>query len=350
MSQETFSRRKLISAAATACVLPAVPAMAANVPEITFTTYGGNYENFFRKEVIPGFEAKYGCKVKLAVGLSKDWLAEIRASGKDRAPYDVVMFNDIWSAQLRKEDYFAELDPKKIPNLANARYTFNNAAGKKVAVIVNIDPVGLAYRTDLLKTPPKSWAELWDPKYKGMLGLYTLTNSIGAMTVFTASYLKYGDQKHYREGMDRVFSLKPFKLSDFSGDMEKLLTMGEVQIAPMSAPGINRLKKKGVPVEFVTPKELLMMFEQVFSVHRASKQSELAQAFVNYVLSKEIQEKFVKVFYATPGVTGIEIPADVKPYMPVGPEDMHLIKVWDWNDFNSQKPKLVRYWNQNVNR
>lgn len=47
-------------------------------------------------------------------------MAEMRASGKDKAPYDVLMFNEIWSAQMRREGYMLPLTPAMIPNLDNA--------------------------------------------------------------------------------------------------------------------------------------------------------------------------------------------------------------------------------------
>src|SRR5438045_4018920 len=49
---------------------------------ITVTSYGGAWEEFVRGTVVPGFEKKHpGTKVELAIGLSKDWVAKLKAAG-----------------------------------------------------------------------------------------------------------------------------------------------------------------------------------------------------------------------------------------------------------------------------
>ena len=57
-------------------------------------------------------------------------------------------------------------------------------AGAPIATVL---PIGIGYRTDLVKTPPKSWHDLWDnPEFKGKIGLYTFANSAGKMELLLA--------------------------------------------------------------------------------------------------------------------------------------------------------------------
>ena len=78
------------------------PAVAAERPKLVVMCFGGAYQNFFETELIPEFSKANDVDIVLAIGLAKDWMAEMRASGKDKAPYDVLMFNEIWSAQMRR--------------------------------------------------------------------------------------------------------------------------------------------------------------------------------------------------------------------------------------------------------
>ena len=51
-----------------------------------------------RKEIVPAFEKEHPkINVRLDVGLAKTWLANLRASGVDNPPYDVMMTNEIWA-------------------------------------------------------------------------------------------------------------------------------------------------------------------------------------------------------------------------------------------------------------
>src|SRR5262249_46366134 len=51
---------------------------------LVVTSYGGPWEQFMRSTIVPAFEKEYpGVKVELAIGLSKDWVAKLKAAGKD---------------------------------------------------------------------------------------------------------------------------------------------------------------------------------------------------------------------------------------------------------------------------
>ena len=327
-----------------------VPSLAQARETLVMTCYGGAYQSFFESEIIPEFSKKYDCDIKLAIGLAKDWLAEMRASGKDKAPYDVVMMNEIWANQMRLEGYFAPLDESKIPHMKDAFVVFKDKKGANSGIIGVIQPAGIAYLTDKVSNPPKSWKDLWKPEYKNKLGLYTATNSMGGEFLLTVGDVWFGDQKQTSKAIDKIKELKPFKLSEFSGDMEKQLTLGEVEIGVLDTPAIARLKKAGVKIGWSEPAEHMIMFEQVFSVHTGSKHKELAHAWINYLLSPEIQTKFVRRFYTTPCTKGVEVPEDLKEYIPVGPDGVSRIKVFDWEYFNANKSRIIREWNQKIAR
>ncbi|MGH6944273.1 MAG: twin-arginine translocation signal domain-containing protein, partial [Geminicoccaceae bacterium] len=50
---------------------------------LVVNSYGGRYEDFMRSSIIPGFESESGAKLEVAVGLGKEWLAQLRAAGVD---------------------------------------------------------------------------------------------------------------------------------------------------------------------------------------------------------------------------------------------------------------------------
>ena len=326
------------------------PAVAAERPKLVVMCFGGAYQNFFETELIPEFSKANDVDIVLAIGLAKDWMAEMRASGKDKAPYDVLMFNEIWSAQMRREGYMLPLTPAMIPNLDNAMMQVKDPTnGDVLGVIGVIQPAGLGYRTDLLPNPPKSWKDLWNPEYKGQVGLYTLTNSLGAMTVLSVGKVWFGDEHKYDEAIDKIAELKPFKQTDFSGDMEKLLSLGEISVGVIDMPAVARLRQQGLPLGWVEPEEHMVMFEQVFSIHKASKYPDLAAKWIDYILTPEVQEKFTKRFVTTPAIKGGTVPDELKTEV-LGPEAVSRIASWDWNAFNDAKARLIRVWNQKINR
>lgn len=314
--------------------------------ELVVTCYGGAYQEFFEKELIPEFEKKHNVKVKLAVGLSKDWIAKMKASaGSDSAPYDVIMTNEIWASMLRKEGFFDNLPADKIPNLQNVAVRNKDDNG----VIGVMQPIGFAYRTDLVPNPPKAWKDLWKEEYKGQLGLYTITNSAAMMTLMAVATSFTGDQNQTDLALDKMKELKPFKQTDFSGDIEKLLSRGEISIGILDSPAVARLQKQGLPVKWVEPEEGMVMFEQDFNVVKTSKVKDAAYEYINYMLSDEVQTKFVNKFYVTPANKNVKIPADLVSSIPISGDKIKKIWLWDWDAINAKKEDIVSRWNREIN-
>ncbi len=76
--------------------------------------------------------------------------------------------------------------------------------------------------------------------------------------------------------------LKPIKLVDFTGQMEKMLLSGEVSMGVIHDSGVYRYEGQNQPVDFASPSEGVMALEQVLNVTPGSKVKELAFAYIDY--------------------------------------------------------------------
>ena len=65
--------------------------------------------------------------------------------------------------------------------------------------------------------------------------------------------------------------LKPIKLVDFTGQMEKMLLSGEVSKASSTISGVYRYDGQNQPVDFASPSEGVMALEQVLNVTPGSR-------------------------------------------------------------------------------
>jgi putative spermidine/putrescine transport system substrate-binding protein len=131
---------------------------------LVITSYGGSWETFLRDVIVPPFEAQTGAKVELAVGLSRDWMANLRAAGRNNPPYDVVIANETWISSGRLENRFVALPEDKIPNLAKVHPALRMP--DDIGVLGLLNPLGIAYRTDLVTTAPTAWVDLWNEEYQ----------------------------------------------------------------------------------------------------------------------------------------------------------------------------------------
>lgn len=313
---------------------------------LTVTSYGGTWEQFMRGTIVPAFEKEHpGLKVELGIGLSKDWVAKLKAAGKDNPPYDIVITNEVWAAPLRADGYYTKLTA--VPNLKDVAP--NLRIKDDTGVLALVGPIGLSYRTDKIKTPPKAWKDLWTiPEYKGKIGIYNIVNSAGQMFICLTSKIWTGNDKDIDTAYKKIAELKPFKQTDFSGDMEKLLIQGEVLVGILDMPAAIRLKKAGAPIGWVAPSDGLIMFEQDVAVTAGSKNKTAAFSYVNWMLKKETQEMWLRQFYWLPANTQVKMPDDLRPLFGATQADIPKIFLWDWLWINDQRAKLVDRWNKEM--
>jgi len=311
------------------------------------TSYGGAWEEFMRDQVLPPFEEMTGATVELAVGLSRDWMANLRAAGRNNPPYDVVIANETWISAGRLENRFVSLPEDRIPNLAKVHPALRMK--DDIGVLAMLNPLGIGYRTDLVATPPESWLDMWNEEYRGQIGIYNIANSAAPMFLMMLAVIETGDPTNYGIGFDMIKELTPFKQSDFSGDMENLLVQGEIAVGILDSPAAARLKQQGVPVEFVVPTEGMFMFEQNMNVSAGSAVEDLAFEFVNYMLDTDTQTLWAENYWVTPANVEVVIDGDLAELIPVTAAEIDQIHQWDWAWLNAgPREDMVNRWNREI--
>ena len=339
--------RTIAIAAVLLCGSAAVAQQEYQGQTLTVTSYGGSWEEFMRNVVVPPFEEMTGATVELAVGLSRDWMANVRAAGRGNPPYDVVIANETWISSGRLENRFVSLPEDSIPNLAKVHPALR--LEDDIGVLGLLNPLGIAYRTDLVTTPPESWLDLWNEEYRGNVGIFNIANSAAPMFLMMLALIETGDAQNYDVGFQRIRDLAPFKQTDFSGDMENLLVQGEVHVGILDSPAVARLKQQGVAIEFVIPTEGLFMFEQNMNVTVGSDVEELAFEFINYMLDTDTQRLWAENYFVTPGNVEVQIEGELAELIPVTADRVGEIHQWDWLWLNAgPREDMVARWNREI--
>ncbi|MEX2535567.1 MAG: ABC transporter substrate-binding protein [Trueperaceae bacterium] len=349
MSPTIFKKLALVASMFLACLVGT--ALAQDEPfagqTLVVTSYGGTWQEFLRDVILPPFEQETGATVELATGLSRDWMANLRAAGRSNPPYDVVIANETWISAGRLENRFVSLPEDKVPNLSQIHPALR--LEDDIGVLGLLQPLGIAYRTDLVETPPRSWMDLWNDEYSGNIGIYNIANSAAPMFLMMLAQIQTGDAMNYDVGFDLLQDLRPFKQTDFSGDMENLLVQGEIHIGILDSAAVARLKLQGVPLEFVIPSEGLFMFEQNMNVAAGSDVEDLAFAFINYMLDADTQSVWAENYYVTPANVEVSIEGELANLIPVTAAEIDQIHQWDWLWLNSgPREDMVNRWNREI--
>ncbi|WP_067184191.1 polyamine ABC transporter substrate-binding protein [Microtetraspora niveoalba] len=119
------------------------------------------------------------------------WFAKIQpqlAAGQS-IDYDLmVVTNSIQLTQLIKLGYLVPLDHERLPNFAkNVGERYKNESfdpGNVFTVPYASGMTGIAYNPKYVTTPPTSYSALWDPKYKGKVGMMADSQEIANFGMF----------------------------------------------------------------------------------------------------------------------------------------------------------------------
>ena len=114
------------------------------------------------------------------------WFAKVQPQLKagESIGYDLmVITNGIQFGQFKDSGYLAPLDHSKLPNyLANAAKSYANEAfdpGNQYSVPWTSGITGIAYDPSKVNRPITKLADLWDPAFKGKVGMFTDTQELG---------------------------------------------------------------------------------------------------------------------------------------------------------------------------
>src|SRR5262249_22113971 len=108
------------------------------------------------------------------------------------------------------------------------------------------------------------------------------------------------------------------------------------------------LKRKGVPVDWAAPVEGMFMFDQTFSLLKHGPNKEGAYAFLDYMLSADVQLKLAREFLAIPVNTSVKISGDLAKEVPFTVDDLDKIVAFDWLEASRQRAAVIERWNRMV--
>src|SRR4051812_41585875 len=137
---------------------------------IAATTFAGAWEQASRTIVVPAYQKATSAEVNLVVSNPADSISKLIASkGGAGAPFDVVLLDEGPSLTVPQEEVFEKIPVAQMPNVKDLPPKFIDSRGFSVYCSAQI--IGIAYNTDKIKTPPKSWNDLLKPEFKGRVGL-----------------------------------------------------------------------------------------------------------------------------------------------------------------------------------
>jgi putative spermidine/putrescine transport system substrate-binding protein len=346
----------MMSLSRTAALGLLLAATATQVQAQTRTLYvgmnGGNMEKTFTQAVFGPFEQKYNVKIAVVPGGSADILAKAQAA-KDKPQMhlmfldDGVMYRAVGMGLCEKQ--------KPNPNLANLLPVAH--IKDDLATGVTISVTGLAYNTKVYAekgwAPPTSWLDLADPKLKGRVVFQSLPSSTFGLHAFLAfNQIKGGTDANVDPGFKAWPSTIGPNVLEYISNSAKISEMaqtGEAALFPY-APQSTLLKSKGVPVEYVQPKEGAIVLMVAQCVIANNTEPQLAQELAAYLLSPQAQALALENGNYNPTNTKVQVSGTAAAEQARMNGFVKAARAVDWDEINKNRAVWNTRWSRTIER
>ncbi|MBN9306993.1 MULTISPECIES: ABC transporter substrate-binding protein [unclassified Devosia] len=313
--------------------------------------FGGSVETAFVEKIIPSFEATSGIKVVYVAGNSTDTVAKLQAQ-KDNPELSVAIVDDGPMNTAIQAGLCAPLAAG--PN-SNAVYPSARVEGD-FAIGLGYGATGLVYNTEVFDKngwpAPTSWKDLEDPKYAGKIIIPPISNGFGLLTLVMQARLNGGSERNIDPGFEAMKRIKPGVLAfePNPGKIAELLQTGEAALGVWNNARTAILAGQGAPVKFVYPQEgAMVILSQVCAVANAPH-PEQAQAFIQHLLSPEVQAIFTEATGLGPVNPNTKLAPEVEAKVVFGEDKVKSLQSVDYSVINPARAGWTDRWNREIER
>lgn len=246
----TFDRRQFLGGLTAAAALTTSPLWAQG-NRFLVGNWGGNYSERFARIVEEPLAARNGLTVVHELGDGPSRKSKLLLERDlSRPSIDIAHLTDYDAYEMTEQEILEKLDTSKLPNLPNLIPGLATDYYIPWAVAV----IAIAYNPN--KVPKvTSYADLWDPQWKGRVGLNDLTAN---ETCEIAALLNGGSMSNYAPAEEKLRELKSTvepRVYPTHEHLAAAFANEEVWIMPQYTARILQLKRTGAPIEFVFPTE-----------------------------------------------------------------------------------------------
>lgn len=323
------------------------PARAADEKELVFAGFGGSLQKGLQATVIPAFEKKYGVKVVYVTGTSNQILAKVKVQQKS-PQIDVIWANDTTHYQGKAEGLYAKLDPAKIPHLADVYDFAKDRDG--IGIVMGIQALGIEYNTQVFKekgwSPPTSWMDFWDSKYKGHVVFYNMPIGYANLVLLKTAEMNGGSISNLEPGWAKIKELVPNALAfvDPPAQVDALFGTGSAWIGFNGSARVHDFAGTGAPVAMVLPKEGGILYPQQFDIVEGAPHPDLAQKFIDFTISPEAQKMIAEKLLLGPVNKTVKLDDAAAAKVPYGDKNVNALLELDTGPMNKDLQSLTARW------
>ncbi|KEQ24751.1 ABC transporter substrate-binding protein [Paenibacillus tyrfis] len=325
----------------------AAPGTGGGEPtKLVISTWGFS-EDFFKKEVYAPFEKEHNVKIVLEIGNNAERLNKVKQGSSN---VDLIYLSDYYAQQGIEAGLFEKIDRSRITNLKDIYDIAKAPLGEDYGPAYTIGQFGIAYNPKAAGKEIKSWSDLWSPELAKKLTLPNITSTSGPMILDAASTVAGSSTFNADQAFAKLKTLNKSVVKYYGQTSEfvNMFAQGEIAAGPIMEMYVKDLKAAVPDTKFVTPQEGAYAIMNTVNVVKGSKNKQLAEDFINWHLSKEVQEKSAKSKIDSPVNTTLQLKPEEAQGITYGADVVNKLRKLDMKFVNQNLKGWIDRWNREV--
>ncbi len=312
---------------------------------LTISTFSFNAE-LLQKNIYDPFMEQTGAKLVVETGKNAERVTKIEESPEN---YDVVVISDSFAAQLGNDGVLGNIDRSKIANLDSIYDVAKAPMGEEYGPAYTFNRLGIVYDPSMTDVEIKSFADLWNPELKDCIAVPDITTTSGVLFYY-ATAAAFGLTPGQDD--DAIFAkleeLKPnvVKTWTSANDTITMLNQGEASVAALLDYSYTTAKQANPDYVWVSPSEGNFACFNMLNITKDCKNKDLAEAFINFYLSKDVQLADALDGVDAPVNTEVELTEEQAANFTYGQEMVDSLVLPDWSLITEKKADWINRWNE----
>lgn len=299
------------------------------------------------------FMDEYGCTIIVdPTSGNGDRLNKLMAE-KANPTADIALLTKSFAEIGNQEGLFEKIDTNVVTSL-DGLYDFAvNADG--YGPVYSTCRYGIMFDADALAAKglpvPTSYQDLFDDKYAGMVILPDMTSTAGPYMLVAMAEAMGGSQEDVSAAMALMQAKKDNIVGYYSAssDVVSAFTTGEASITVFMDINMPGLIDAGLNMQWVDASEGSFAAPATVNVVKNCNNPELAQLFVEYLVSEATQNKIAAVMNEAPVHANATMDEALQVYLAYGEEAMKALKEFDEAYITSAKADWIDTFQRTVN-
>ena len=313
--------------------------------KLTISTFSFNAE-LLQKNVYDPFMEQTGCEIVVETGKNAERVTKIEESPEN---YDVVIIGDSFAAQLAQDGILDSIDRSKLTNIDSIYDSAKAPMGEEYGPAYTFNRLGIVYDPSMTDVEINSFADLWNADLADSIAVPDITTSSGMLFYYaTAAAFDLQPGTDDDAIFEKLAEFKPnvVKTWTSANDTITMLNQGEASVAVLLDYSYTTAKQANPDYVWVNPTEGNFAGFNMLNITKGCKNKELASAFIDFYLSKEVQEAEALDGVDSPVNTEVKLTEDQAANFTYGEEMVNSLILPDWSLISDKKADWISRWNE----